>query len=98
MDSCTIHKTPEGLTLESGNESDLISDKDYPRLMRGQTIPVRDQEGTPLSPGKYAAMAAGKVAVYLQSETVIIPLKTLNDKSGIRRVFLSSSPACGVTS
>lgn len=97
MDSCTIHNTPAGLALETSTELYLISQNDFPRLTRQrQTVPVRDQEGNPLSPGKYAAMAAGKVSVYLQSEPVIIPVKCLTDRTGIKRVFLSSSPSCGV--
>lgn len=89
MDSATIHHTPTGFLVETGTEVYLISDKDIPRLKRGQVVPLRDQGGKPLGPVNYVATRAGNVEIYLSGEVLTVPTRLLRTGDNIRRVILS---------
>jgi hypothetical protein len=91
MDSYTIHHTPTGLRLEADNRSVLIGEKDLPLLRIGMTRPLRDESHEPLGRGYNAGVIGGSLVIQLGKDQIIIPARVWMDRSGIRRVILSSS-------
>jgi len=93
MDSYTIHRTPEGLILETDDKSALIGEKDLPLVRMGMTRPLRDADHKPIGLGNNACVLAGSLVIRLGTDEISIPSRVWMDRSGIRRVLLSSLQA-----
>ena len=96
MDSCSIHHTPEGLLVEANNRSVLIGEKDLPLIRRGMARPLRSMNHESLGRGNYCFTRNGNLVIHQSTDELSIPSRVWLDRSGIRRVFLSS-PLPGVT-
>ncbi len=92
MDSYTIHHTPEGLVLETEDKSVLIGEKDLPLIRRGITRPLRDEAHQPIGRGNHACVLTGILVIRLSTDNLSIPSRVWTDRSGIKRVILTSSP------